>query len=285
MSLGNVASSIRASGRGMVAPGRFWRELAESLRNPNFWALSSWLDIIVRARKSRLGILWLMAPSVVYIFGLGTFFASMRNLGGGATLGEYYAHVALGAMVFRTLMSTITASANVFIGSQAFIMDGHTRLTDYLLKALAQSFFNMCMYIPAVLVAVWLAGGVEPVGVLLALPTLLLLYVNALWMAVLFGIFGARLPDLGQLLGTVSIFFFLLTPIIWYPAMMPEGSLRAAFMRFNPFFHFVELFRAPLMGNPVDPVSIWYAAASTVLGLVVASIVYRRLARFVPLWI
>ena len=47
------------------APGRLWRELAASLRNPEFWLLTSWLDILVRARRSYLGPVWLLMPSLV----------------------------------------------------------------------------------------------------------------------------------------------------------------------------------------------------------------------------
>lgn len=285
MNAGSVESPIRAGKRGMQAPGNFWGELAESFRHPDFWAMSSWLGIIVRARKSRMGIVWLLAQSVVYVFGVGTFFASMRPAGSGMTIGEHFAHVALGMMVFRTLMSTVIGSANIFVGSQAFIMDGHMRLTDYLLKALANAFFDMCMYLPVVVVALWLAGGVAPLGWFTALPVLVLIYLNSLWISALFGVLGARLPDLGQLLATASIFAFILTPIIWYPEMMPEGSIRGIVMRFNPFYHFVEVFRAPIMGDSVAPSSLWYVAIMTTLGLVAGSLVYRRYARYVPLWI
>src|SRR3546814_10397474 len=73
---------------------------------------------------------------------------------------------------------------------------------------------------------------------------------------------GARFPDLGQLMATVSIFTFILTPIIWYPEMMPEGSLRGTLMRFNPLYHFVEVFRAPILGDAVDHSSLWYVGRS-----------------------
>lgn len=276
--------SQRVSLRGTTAPGAFWREFRDSFRHPDFWALSSWLDIIVRARRSRLGVLWLIAPAVVYVFGLGSFFMSMRGISGDSS-GEYYLHIALGALVFRTLMSTIIGSANVFSSSSAFIMDGHMRLTDYLLQSLAKSFFDMCMYLPVAAVAVWLAGGFNLTGLLISVPTLFLLYLNALWVATLFALAGARLPDLGQLLGTISIFLFLLTPIIWYPEMMPEGSIRGSLMRFNPFYHFVEVFRAPLVGKAIEPLSYWYIGIMTVFGLLISTWAYRRYARYVPLWI
>lgn len=273
--------SIRASARGTGAPGAFWHELVGSFRNPEFWALSSWLDIIIRARRSRFGILWLLAPSIVYVFGLGTFFAGMQ---GGAPA-DFFAHVALGAMVFRSLMSTVIGSANVFNGSHSFIMDGHMRLTDYLLESLAKSFFDFLMYIPVVVVALVMFGNVSLVGLLLALPAVLLIYINALWMSAVFSLAGARFPDFGQLLNNISIFMFLLTPIIWYPETMPAGSLRGELMRVNPFYHFVEIFRAPIMGQPIETMSLWYVGIITTVGLLVATVVYRRYARFVPLWI
>jgi ABC-type polysaccharide/polyol phosphate export permease len=277
-----LEGSIRAGARGNGAPGAFWRELATSFRYPEFWALSSWLDIIVRARKSRFGVLWLLMPSVVYVFGLGAFMGGMQAKDG---LGRFYAHVALGAMIFRSLMSSVIGSANVFHGSVSFIMDGHMRLTDYLLQSLAKSFFDTCMYLPVVVVALMLYGNVSPLGLLLSLPAMVLVYINALWMSAVFALAGARFSDLGQLLGAISIFLFLLTPIIWYPESMPAGGMRAHLMQINPFYHFVEIFRAPIMGQTVDATSLWYVGIMTVVGLLVATLAYRRYARYVPLWI
>lgn len=263
------------------APGTYWRELRDSFRHPEFWAMSSWLDIIIRARKSRLGIVWLFVPSIVYVFGMGGFFASIMGGGEG-----FYAYVALGAMVFRSLMSTIIGSANVFIGSAAFIMDGHMRLTDYLLQSLAKSLFDFCTYLPALIVALYISSGaVDPLGLLFTIPALLVVYVNALWIATIFALIGARLPDVGQLLANVSVFFFLLTPIIWRKDAIAPGSIRDMLMQLNPFYYFVELFRAPAMGDPIPATVLAVVAAMTLLGLVAATFAYRRYARFVPLWI
>ncbi len=274
-------ASVPVGARGGAAPGAFWRELIESFRNPEFWALSSWLDIIVKARKSRFGILWLLAPSIVYVFGLGMFFRGMQP----GSADGFFAYVALGAMVFRTLMSAIIGSATVFNGSHSFIMDGHMRLTDFLLQSLAKSFFDFCMYLPVAAVALVMFGEVSITGLLWAVVAMGVIYLNGLWISAVFSLAGARFPDFGQLLNTISIFLFLLTPIIWYPEMMPEGSIRAVLMRINPFYHFVEIFRSPILGEPVELMSIYYVGIMTVVGLVVATWAYRRYARFVPLWI
>lgn len=272
-------SAIRDTGP--VVTGRLWHELADSFRNPGFWAMSSWLDILVRSRKSFLGPLWLLAPAIVYVFGIGAFFAGMY----GSSLGAFAAHVALGMMVFRLLMSALVASAGVFGSSQSFILDGHMRLTDYVLQSLAKSSFDLAMYVPVTVVALALHGQVSAQGLLLAVPTMVLIYLNALWISVAFALVGARFADFGQLLLNVSVFMFLLTPIIWFAQSVPPGSLRAQLMRLNPMYHFVEAFRAPILGEPVEPASWWVVGIMTVAGLALATWLYRRYARFVPLWI
>jgi ABC-2 type transport system permease protein len=274
----DIVVSRAAAGSGH---GGFWQDLWYSLRNPEFWALSSWLGILVRSRRSRLGVFWLVAPSVVYVFGMGGFFASMR----GWSIMTFAAHVALGAMVFRTLMSSIVASAGIFNANYSFIMDGRVRMTDYLLESLAKAFFDMCAYLPVVVVAMAMLGEVSLPGLALAPVALLVIYLNALWIGAAFSLVGARFPDFGQLVANTSIFLFLLTPIIWYPEEMPIDSIRGQLMRFNPFFHLVSLFRNPIMGVPIEPTTFWFIGGFTLLGLLMVGVLYRRYARFVPLWI
>lgn len=259
----------------------FWREVRESLKNPEFWAISSWLDIVVRHRKSSFGFIWLLAPSLIYVFGMGYYFASAQ----GRSMAQFAAHVGLGAMVFRTLMSSILESTNVFASSRSFIMDGHMRLTDYLLESLAKSFFYFCTYVPVTSVALIIFPDLNLHAFLVAPLSLFVIYLNALWITVVFSLVGARYPDVAQFVGNTSIFIFLLTPIIWYPEQMPPDSLRGQLMRVNPFFHLVSIFRDPLLGGHVEMASYYYVGVMTVAGLVLATVLYRRYARFVPLWI
>jgi ABC-type polysaccharide/polyol phosphate export permease len=259
----------------------FWGELWQSLRNPEFWALSSWLDMLSRARKSRFGLFWLLAPSIIYVYGLGSFFSSLQD----RPLSHFAAHIALGAMVFRTVLSAVVGSAGVFNANASFIMDGHMRLTDYMLQSLAKAFFDMCMYVPVLVVALWMYGDASVAGLLLLPLSIAVVYLNALWMSALISLAGTRFPDVGQLIGNTSIFLFLLTPIVWYPADMPAGSMRGQLMRLNPFFHFLEITRAPALGEPMEVSSLYYVATLTGVGLVLATVMYRRYARYVPLWI
>ncbi|WP_242102686.1 MULTISPECIES: ABC transporter permease [unclassified Lysobacter] len=256
-------------------------DLAESMRAPEFWALSSWLDIVVRYRQSRLGIFWLVAPAIVYIWGLGAFFAAMM----GVSVTRFAAHVAIGYVVYRLVSSAIVESTTAFSSAGAFIQDGHMRLTDFVLRVLAKALFYFVMSLPVVAVALAIYPDIHWSGFAYALASFPLVILNALWVGILFALVGARFPDLSQFIGNVFMFAFLLTPIIWQADSMPADSLRGLLMRFNPLFHMVEVVRAPILGEQLEGLTLYYLGAMTLLGWAAAIFAYRRYARFVPIWI
>jgi ABC-2 type transport system permease protein len=256
-------------------------DLAASMRNPEFWALSSWLDIVVRYRQSRLGLFWLVAPAIVYIWGLGGSFARMM----GTSPFEFAAHVGIGYLVFRIISTVMTESTGAFAASSPFILDGHVRLTDFVLRVIAKAIFYFLASLPVLAVA--LAVFPEPYwpGMFLSIAALVLVLLNVLWIAIVGALIGARFPDIGQLMGNVFMFTFLVTPIIWYADTMPPDSIRGVVMRLNPLFHLIELVRAPLLGAAVEIGSLYFVGIMTVVGWLLAAAAYRRFAHFVPLWV
>ena len=259
----------------------FVRDIANSIRRPEFWALSTWLDIVVRYRQSRLGIVWLLAPPALYTWGLGLFFSKMQS----ADLSHFAAHVGIGYAIFRLMNSVITESCGAFQGAASFILDGHLRLTDFVLRVVAKAMFYFVMAMPSVIAALMVFHGLQWHGLAMALLTFPVVVANAIWIAMVFAIIGGRFPDLGQLINNLFLFAFLFTPIIWYADAMPAGSVRGTFMRFNPLLHLIEIVRAPILGENLEPLTIYFVAAMTVFGWLLAALLYRRYARFVPLWI
>lgn len=256
-------------------------DVKASFRNPEFWALSSWLDIVVRYRQSRLGILWLVAPSIVYIWGVGGFFASMRHV----PLSGFVGYVAVGYSIFRVTSSVIIESTGAFAAASPFILDGHVRLSDFVLRVMAKALFYFFLSLPVVGAALAISPDLRISGLAIALLTFPLVMANVLWIGVVFAIVGARFQDLNQFVGNIFLFAFLLTPIVWHADMMPAGSIRGTIMRANPLYHMVEVVRAPILGEPVAELTLYYLAAMTLAGWAVAILAYRRFARFVPIWI
>lgn len=256
--------------------------LAASLRRPDHWLYASWLDTISRYRRNRLGLLWLFVPTAVYIWGIGGFLGAMQP---GLDLPRFFAHIALGFTVFRLASTVLTDATTVFASSQSYIYDGSLRLTDFVLRALGRTGFHFLLTLPIVLVVVIGSPDFAWNGIPLALVGALVLAVNLFFFAVVFALLGARLPDLHEFTGSATLALFLLTPIVWHAEAAPEGTLRGALMRSNPFHHLLEVIRTPLLGGSVEPLTWIYLGAMTLAGVIAATFAYRRFARQVPVWL
>ncbi|MGH6861308.1 MAG: hypothetical protein ACRECY_13705, partial [Phyllobacterium sp.] len=165
------------------------------------------------------------------------------------------------------------------------IMDGRVRFTDFILRTFAKSFLIFIVGLLVVVAIVLIVSPVNPVWLLTLAVTLPVLFLNILWMSIIVSLFGARFPDTKEMIGTILIFGFLLTPILWDASMVPPDTIRGLVMRFNPFFHLIEFVRAPALGGSPEVTTLYVIGAMSVLGWTAAAILYRRYARFVPLWI
>ena len=90
--------------------------------------------------------------------------------------------------------------------------------------------------------------------VLLVIPAFLLLMVNGAWVAVVLGIVTTRFRDLTPITQSIVQLMFFMTPIVWiYEDFLnspnPAIADRARLAELNPFLHFLEIVRRPLLGQ------------------------------------
>ncbi|SDW34911.1 ABC transporter permease [Lysobacter enzymogenes] len=256
--------------------------LRQSLRRPDHWLYGSWLDTVIKHRRTRLGLAWLLIPTAIYIWGIGGFLAAMQP---GMDRARYFAHVGLGFALFRLLTTVLADSATAFSIHQSYILDGQLRLTDYVLRALARSFYYFVFTLPLVIAVTVVSPSFEPSGIGLSLLGMAALLVNTFLIAVVVAIAGARFPDLAEMVGSIIMASFLITPVVWYPEAAPAGSVTGDFMRANPFHHMLAAVRGPVLGEQVEPMTWWYLAAMAGIGTAASALVYRSCARRVPLWL
>ncbi|MGY1425774.1 ABC transporter permease [Lysobacter sp. A289] len=277
-----MTRSNRIAVGGKVGSGGMVASLIAGFKSPSFWAYSSWLDLVTRYRGSLLGLAWLCLPTLIFVVLLGNVYSRLM----GHDIEVYMPYLATGYVVWRFMLQVINDSAGAFHSHKAFIMDGRVRLTDFLLRSFAkaglQLLFGMLVVIGVVL---WFQswGGLASIATIAVTMPLLLL--NLFWVSVCVGLVGARFPDTRDAIGTVLVAGFLLTPILWMIDRFPPDSLRGFLARLNPAYHMIEIVRAPMLGKMPEQVSIITALVMPVFGWILASWLYRRYARFVPLWV
>ena len=253
-------------------------DLVQGARLRHLWGMLGWQDIRRRYRRSVLGPFWLTISMGVLVAALGTLYGMLLRV----ELVDYAPFLALGFIVWALISGVITEGCTAFIGAEGIIRQVGLPLSVHVYRLLWRNFLILC-HNSVVFVIVAAIFGVWPGWAgLLAVPGLALLCLNGIWAGLLLGIICARFRDVPPIAASVVRILFFVTPIIWMPELMPG---RAFVLDFNPFYHLVEVVRAPLLGK-VPGLGSWLVVLGvTVAGGLVAFEFFRRYRWRVAYWV
>ena len=117
---------------------------------------------------------------------------------------------------------------------------------------------------------------------LLAIPGLMLVTINGALLTLLVGMVSARFRDIPQLIASIVQIVFFVTPIMWKPELLQHRTYIATL---NPFFHMIELVRAPLLGSIPALQSYVAVLVITLINFVVVGIFFARFRSRIAYWV
>jgi ABC-type polysaccharide/polyol phosphate export permease len=253
-------------------------DLVRGAGSRHLWGLLGWQDIRRRYRRSLLGPFWLTISMGVLVGALGTLYGTLLKV----EVAEYIPFLAAGFVVWTFIQGVVTDGCTAFINAESIIKQVGLPLSVHVFRVVWRNllifFHNAAIFVVvAAIFSVW-PGWTG----LLALPGLILLCLNVIWAGLLLGIVSARFRDVPPIVASIVRILFFVTPIIWMPELMPG---RAFVLDFNPFYHLVELVRAPLLGQAPGLAS-WLAVSGFVLGgWLVTFELFRRYRRRIAYWV
>jgi len=250
-------------------------------RNFHSWLYVAWFRFLIHYRKMLLGPAWLLVGPALFIGVLGLLFSEVS----GMPREIFIPHLAVGLIVWTLITGFVSGSTTLFPRARPQILQGGMALTDIVMVDVFTTvlmFLHQSVIIVAVFVLVGLGIGLYA---LISLVGLTLLVANGIWFTIVFGIIGARYRDLSEVVQAIMRIAFLATPIIWMPSEGARAGILGVYLTLNPFYHFLELVRAPLLGNAIAPLSWLVVLSITACGFALAQTMYVRFARLVPLWV
>jgi ABC-type polysaccharide/polyol phosphate export permease len=269
-----------------ISLARAVEDLRGGWRQRSLWGHLGWQDIRQRYRRSVLGPVWISISMAVTAVALGVLYAGLF----GIPLERLMPHILVGFIVWGFLAGCITEGADVFISNEGLIRHLPSPLSVHVYRLVWRQilFFAHNLVVYGVMLLVF----PQPLGwdLLLVVPALLLLAVNGVWVAMLFGIVATRFRDLTPVLASVVQLAFFLTPIVWiYEDFLnsPNEAIaeRARLVELNPLMHFLEIVRRPLLGQE----QVWHhwviVGVITVVGWVLMMAVLRRYRARVSYWV
>ena len=257
-------------------------DIVQGGRARYLWGMLGWQDIRRRYRRSVLGPFWLTISMGMLVAMLGALYGALLKV----EFAVYVPFLALGVIVWTLISGLITEGCTAFISAESIIKQTNLPLSVHVYRMVWRNllifFHNFVIFVVvAALFAIW-PGWTG----LLALPGILLLCLNGIWVGLFLGVVSARYRDVPPIVASLVRILFFVTPIIWMPELMPGRALMLALvLDFNPFFHFVELVRAPLLGQAPELVS-WLAVAGVTLGgWLLTFELLRRYRRRIAYWV
>lgn len=255
------------------AVGGWWRDLRDALKLTPVWMRLSLMDVSSQHRRFFLGATWVTLGMTIFVFALGYVYSYLRN--------EEYAvftpYLAAGMVAWTFMSSAITGGLNVFAGRSRFIENVQLPFHYYVFKTLSEISITAAMTIPVFGLCMILFDIRPGWTILWALPGLAIYMLTAFGVLIVMGVTNLKIRDIQTPLSNFMRLMFLVTPVIWMLEGR-EGTKRAAFVEYNPFFYFLDIFRSPLLGN-VPEMRSWIVTASVAAFFFLAGIFVMIRAR------
>jgi len=215
------------------------------------WALAR-LDLRNRYRGSIIGPFWMTLSTVLMVAGLGLLYSRLLGL----SLADYLPHLTVSLVVWNTISAMVTDACTSMTSAEGVIRQLRVPFTVHAMRTVLRNALTAAHSLPLVLVVLLIFWQIPGPEVLLVLPGLALLLINAFFASMLLGMACARFRDIGPIVANVMQLSFFLTPILWKPELL-KGL--AVYLPLNPFYSVLETIRGPLVEGGGAPLT-WLAA-------------------------
>jgi ABC-type polysaccharide/polyol phosphate export permease len=198
-------------------------------------------------------------------------------------ISRHLPYVAAGLIVWILYSEILIQGCNALIRNGRLIQQMPLPYSVYVLRTTSQVFINF-LHNSIIIVAVFVIFP-ESFGAstwLICLLGLCLIIINGLTFSFIFSIVSLRFRDFPPVVSAVMRPMLFLTPIIWDASMFSD---RAAFILINPFYHIIEIFRAPLLGQQPAMLSWMFVIAITLLGCLVVVVLFSRYRHRIAYWV
>lgn len=250
-------------------------DILRAFVNFRVWLRIAAFDAVLEHRRRKLGLFWEPLQTIAWVGGLYMVFGDERA-------GNPLSYLLAGVIGWRFIASIINNGGTVFSQYRGFIMNLSNPISGYLLQRLFYHLIVWSMNL-LVIVGVSLISGLAVSWNSLYVLVAVAFYLwSGFWCLMLIGCFGARFPDVAPACQTATRLLFFMTPIFWAPG---GHELRTLLATYNPFTYYLEIFRAPLMGQVPSMEAFAIVTVISLVGTVAALVVFNHTRNAITYWL
>lgn len=239
---------------------RVYEELKSIIMRWPIWVMLGTQDIKMRYRRSSIGPFWITISTAVTIYCMGFLYGHLFKL----DLATYFPYLGAGIIGWTLLSTLMIESCHIFIESENYIRNQESFMSLFMMRLILRNMtifaHNLLAFMPIIFIF-HLGTGLS---LLALIPGLFLIALNVLCWGMVLAILGTRYRDIAQMINSIVQVIFFLTPVMWMPKLLPERIQWA--ITYNPFYHFLNLIRAPLLNQPWGADTLWMVMIVSVMG-------------------
>lgn len=232
-------------------------------------------DLRSRYKGSVLGFLWTFLNPLLQLIVYTLVFSVIMRAG----IDRYYIFLFVALVPWIFFSSSVNGGCMSIIGSSDLIKKIYFPREVLPIAYVTTCFVNMLLSFVVVLGVLFVTGYGFNIVALCYLPFIMIVeYLLALGMALLFSALTVYLRDLGYAMGIITMAWQFLTPVMYSSDLVPERYL--SLWRLNPVTPVIEAYRAILYYKEIPQIGTLVPAVMIgVVVLILGEIVFRKLQK------
>jgi lipopolysaccharide transport system permease protein len=241
-----------------------------------FWFHLTLSDIRARWRRSFFGVFW----SILQPLGMSVLLANVLGRLFKIDVVEYLPYILSGIIVWEFVVSSTVSGSLAFVQADSYIKEVRQPLAIYTLRTTLTSLFIVCLASTTLVLWIALTKPGNFGLAWLSLPGAFAFLLLIAWpLSTTLAYFAARFRDIPPALTLILQALWFLSPVFFQAEFFRAGGM-AALVDYNPIYHLLELFRAPMLHNRMPAADNYlFCAATVALLTLVAVLVGRKLER------
>lgn len=238
----------------------------------------AWRDIKVRYKQTALGAGWAILQPLLAAAIFTLFFHRVAGISSGVQDVPYPVFAYLGLMYWNTFASGVNTVSNSLVSNSGVLTKVYFPRLIPPLAATALSIVDF-FFAGVVFVFILVVFKVTPemVGVLMMLPSLLLIVVSALGMGIFFAALNVKYRDVRSALPFIVQIMLFVTPVIYPISMIPEKFRELAYL--NPAAGAISSVKAGIFGEPISWAGLLISWGSALTMLAIGVLYFKKAER------
>ena len=244
----------------------------------NMWFLLGWYDIKQRYRRSLIGPFWITLSTGVMVCAIGYMFSHIFK----SPIDEFLPYFAAGQTVWLFISTQINKSCTTFTQYQSVIKQMSVPLSVHIMRNLWSNLILFGHNFIIIIIVLFIYNKFSWMT-LLAIPAFILILIFLFLISIMLGIICTRFRDITQIVAVFMQLIFFFTPILWMKKVLTGRNSWVS--DYNPFYHIIEIVRAPLLVAAPSGILWVYMLAYIAIAAVMAIFFLKKFRYRVSYWL